>query len=438
MDETAKLIQELTDAALGRRDQPLVIAPVDRRAVDVELGVIDQHGALDTMPEPAGSLAALKRAVLRIAGFNWSRQRAVNHSIAESLRSMLTELDEMRAATAQYERRAAMAAAASAATAEALQASTERELRVTGRRVDETLAGYGIDLAAMRTSLATVQAELASTQVELNALATRLLVEQRHTAALRRELAQARDGASAAAEPELGTNATSVDEMYSRFEAAFRPSDDELDARFSEYLDVVEAVRERGLPLIDVGAGRGEFVGLLSRHSIDARGIDLNADAVEEARRLGRPVEYGDAVAYLRSLDSESIGAVTAFHIVEHLDPATTLELLDETLRVLRPGGVLVIETPNPTNVTVGAAAFYQDPTHLRPIVPAYLEFVLRDRGFSDVTMRFLHPLPDFGLDLITFDGPGAAATTQLLGHVEWALRGPQDYAAIARRPATR
>jgi 2-polyprenyl-3-methyl-5-hydroxy-6-metoxy-1,4-benzoquinol methylase len=434
VDETAKLIQELTDAALGRRDQPLVVAPVDRRAVEVELGVIDQHGALDTMPDPAGSLTALKRAVLRLAGFNWARQRAVNHSVGESFRSVLAELDETRALTAQYERRASMAAAASAASAEALQASTERELRVTGRRVDETLA----ELATLRAGLQTVEVELASTRAELNALAIRLLVEQRHTEALRRELAHARDGSTTATAPEVPIQVAGVDEMYSRFEAAFRPSDDELDARFSEYLDVVEAVRERGLPLIDVGAGRGEFVELLARHSIDARGIDLNADAVDEARRRGRPVEYGDAVAYLRSLDSESIGAVTAFHIVEHLDPATVLELLDETLRVLRPDGIVVIETPNPTNVTVGAAAFYQDPTHLRPMVPAYLEFVLRDRGFADVEMRFLHPLPDYDLELIALDEPGGAATMQLLDHVQWALRGPQDYAAIARRPATR
>ena len=225
-------------------------------------------------------------------------------------------------------------------------------------------------------------------------------------------------------------------ELYARFEAAFRPSDLDLVRRFEDYLDVVSHLRDGAYPLIDIGAGRGEFVEMLTGHGIPALGVDISVDAVEEAQRNGRRVEVAEANAYLSTLESESIGAVTAFHVIEHLEPEVVLRLLDESLRVLRPGGVLIIETPNPTNLNVGAAAFYHDPTHLRPVTPTYLEFLVPDRGFSDVETRFLHPQPEYSLELGPENGQHAAASHMLLEDVRWALKGPQDYAVIARRPA--
>jgi len=97
---------------------------------------------------------------------------------------------------------------------------------------------------------------------------------------------------------------------------------------------------------------------------------------------------------------------------------------------------VLIIETPNPTNLNVGAAAFYHDPTHLRPVTPTYLEFLVVDRGFTDVETRFLHPQPEYSLELGLEEGAHAKATRMLLDDLRWALKGPQDYAVIARRPA--
>ena len=96
-------------------------------------------------------------------------------------------------------------------------------------------------------------------------------------------------------------------------------------------------------------------------------------------------------------------------------------------MRVLKPGGLLIVETPNPTNVVVGAAAFYRDPSHLRPIHPDYLQFLARESGFVAPELRFLHPCAGF-------EELGPERPTWRL-ELNWALFGPQDVALLARRP---
>jgi O-antigen chain-terminating methyltransferase len=39
------------------------------------------------------------------------------------------------------------------------------------------------------------------------------------------------------------------------------------------------------------------------------------------------------------------------------------------------PGGLLILETPNPENLVVGACTFWYDPTHIRPLPPAMMRF---------------------------------------------------------------
>ncbi len=92
-----------------------------------------------------------------------------------------------------------------------------------------------------------------------------------------------------------------------------------------------ETVRERqrvyvdelrdAAPVLDVGCGRGELLGLLREAGVDARGVDADADMVAYARGEGLDVEQADALAYLESLDDGSLGGVFAGQVVEHLPP---------------------------------------------------------------------------------------------------------------------
>ena len=97
---------------------------------------------------------------------------------------------------------------------------------------------------------------------------------------------------------------------------------------------------------------------------------------------------------------------VTAFHLIEHLPFDLLFQLVEQSQRVLVPGGLLLLETPNPENVRVGSHTFYHDPTHRNPITPTLISFLLRYLGLDRVEIERLHPYPEQdrvpGLDPLT------------------------------------
>jgi O-antigen chain-terminating methyltransferase len=187
------------------------------------------------------------------------------------------------------------------------------------------------------------------------------------------------------------------DDVYVQLEERFRGSRDLIKQRVSVYLPVLEAagVGSNTAPILDVGCGRGEWLELLRDKGLRASGVDANRLMVGECAARGLDATETDAVAYLRSLAEGSLGAVTAFHLIEHLEPSTLLALVDEARRVLRPGGVVIFETPNPANLLVAAYNFYLDPTHRNPIPAETARFFLESRGFANVQLLFVNPPPD-------------------------------------------
>ena len=116
---------------------------------------------------------------------------------------------------------------------------------------------------------------------------------------------------------------------------------------------------------------------------IDCRGVDLDEGMLLACRELGLPVETKDAISCLKSLTDESLSVVTAFHLVEHLTFEQLQAVVAQAHRVLKPGGLLIMETPNPENIVVATRNFYLDPTHQRPIPPELLFFVAEFYGFA-------------------------------------------------------
>jgi SAM-dependent methyltransferase len=218
------------------------------------------------------------------------------------------------------------------------------------------------------------------------------------------------------------------DSLYGEFEDVFRGTRENVKERQEVYLPVLKehAIGSPAMPLLDLGCGRGEWVELLSEHGLQARGVDLNEAMFARCRALGLEVVQADALPYLRSLPAECFGAVTAFHLVEHMPFDVVLSLVDESLRVLKPGGLLILETPNPANLQVGTLTFHLDPTHRKPLPSAMLRFFVEGRGFCDVLVQELHPYPE--VLRLAEDGNGAASRLN-----EW-LYGPQDYAVIGRK----
>jgi SAM-dependent methyltransferase len=216
------------------------------------------------------------------------------------------------------------------------------------------------------------------------------------------------------------------DSLYAAFEDVFRGSREDIIERLATYLErvTVAGAGQPDRPVVDIGCGRGEWLELLRREGLSAYGIDINMIMVERSVTLGLDARHADLMTHLHGLQDASRSAVTAFHVVEHLPFETLVDFLDEALRVLIPGGILILETPNPETMRVGATTFYNDPTHRNPLMPAVLQFVVEHRGFSDVEVLKLHP---FVQGLLT----GSSEDAQLLNRV---LFGPQDFAIIARR----
>jgi O-antigen chain-terminating methyltransferase len=198
-------------------------------------------------------------------------------------------------------------------------------------------------------------------------------------------------------------------------------------------------------PVLDLGCGRGELLLMLREAGVPATGVDGDFALAGAARRRGLEVVEGDVLDVLRTLDDGSRGAVTALHLFEHLSPEVLMAVLEEVRRVLRPGGLLIVECPNPHSLRVGGALFWQDPTHRRPLLPETLELLLQAAGFSVDRIETLHPFPED--QLLMDDEGGTAAVTdidlttlaervdRLRRRLDDILNGPRDFAVWAVKP---
>ncbi|MES2161686.1 MAG: methyltransferase domain-containing protein [Pseudomonadota bacterium] len=173
--------------------------------------------------------------------------------------------------------------------------------------------------------------------------------------------------------------------FYRAFEDRYRGSRELIKERLRAYQPFIAPLAALQAPpaALDLGCGRGEWLELLGEQGFRARGVDLDDGMLAACRERGLDVELGDAIACLRALPDQSLALVSAFHLVEHIPFELLQTLVAEARRVLLPGGLLVMETPNPENLVVGASSFYLDPTHLRPIPPQLLAFVAEFGGFG-------------------------------------------------------
>jgi len=182
-----------------------------------------------------------------------------------------------------------------------------------------------------------------------------------------------------------------LDALFMTFEDEFRGSRQEIKTGLSVYLPLVEAVRAQcgEKPVYDLGCGRGEWLELLREWGIEGTGVDLNAVCVRECHDHGLNALHAEALAALRDLPDGTLACVSAFHLIEHLPLEMLIALMDEALRVLAPGGLLLFETPNPRNILVGSGDFYRDPSHRNPVFPDTLAFIGEQRGFTPSSIAF-------------------------------------------------
>jgi len=290
--------------------------------------------------------------------------------------------------------------------------------RIT-RRVEEHSQGR----QALEASYRQVDMGLHHLRAEVTGQATRISVLLEEA---RKKISTVSDDAQLGRFSEEDKHA--LDAFYLSLEDRFRGTRDEIMERQRSYLPFLQNQKIGGkrMPILDIGCGRGEWLELLADSGLEARGVDLNRIFVAACKERGLNVSEGDAIEYLRDLPTGSLGAVTGFHIIEHLPLEELIRLIDETVRVLKPGGLAIFETPNPQNVLVGCHNFYIDPTHRNPLPGMTVQFMLEARGLCDVQILQLHPCPE---SFKVRDG-GPEMMQRFIDY----FYGPQDYAVIGRR----
>ncbi len=214
-----------------------------------------------------------------------------------------------------------------------------------------------------------------------------------------------------------------LNSFYVAFEDHFRGTREDISDRLKVYLPLIEKanVGTPDAPILDIGCGRGEWLKLLKESGYISRGLDINRVMVEQCQARGLEVIEADVINYLQSLPENSLGAITGFHIIEHLPFKTLMRLFSETVRVLKPQGLVIFETPNPDNVLVGSNTFYLDPTHINPLPSATIKFMAEMFGLYNTQVITLHPYPENA----KVDGQGIAE--RFNDH----FYGPQDYAVL-------
>jgi len=187
------------------------------------------------------------------------------------------------------------------------------------------------------------------------------------------------------------------DRFYLTFEESFRGTRELILERLRVYDDFLIPLQNthRGSAVVDLGCGRGEWIEKMLAMGFAAHGVDLDAAMLQSGQDKGFDVHQGDALAYLCHLPDNSQAIVSAFHLVEHISFDQLQALMVQAMRVLKPAGLLIMETPNPENLVVATRNFYLDPTHQRPIPPELLTFLPRLAGYERTQLVRLQEASD-------------------------------------------
>jgi SAM-dependent methyltransferase len=410
----------MTDVKAG--PQPAAIPPPDRSQLE-RLNTL--YRIIERAPAGAGFKARLAAGARRLFGRVLSRQQEFNAVVVDHInRNMALGFQAHQA---------------SVNTIEWVESSIDgyKDARDEIQRHLEAL------LARERRNDTAVHA-LAAQHDELRAA---LNVIQQATHGLKRELEKVATGSRVQADPgsrprDPTPSASQFDDLdshkYVGFEDQFRGSPDEIRRRVQDYLPIFEQASD----VLDVGCGRGEFLELLRDGGVRARGIDVNPAMVEVCRGKGLDVETADALAYLQALPDSSLGGLFAAQVVEHLEPRYLTRLLDAAFDKLRPGAPIVLETINPACWFAFFESYIRDLTHVRPVHPDTLKFLLIATGFQRVEIAYRAPYPE-GDKLQTL-AHGSGAPTSFDDMIETLNANVEkinrllftylDYAAIGRR----
>lgn len=429
-EEIATLVREIRERVRARYPETAAggIALPDLtpllHARDLAEGKVAAIGTVN--PRPPGVvndlIQAVKRLIARVLDWHVREQVEFNRAVVRSLDAILEALNENNralaavaagTAAAREEAAAAREQAASAAQLSSdlsaswsawrqewerklatnelqflrsvaeLQGAFQHRTSLMEANFRETVKSQHADFqSALERAIVEVQRQLAKDFEKERAEFARLI----HT-----ELRLIRQRLSAPAGPPVappGEAAERIPDLdWMRLAEQFRGDPEDIRRRQRFYLPFLEGCRR----VADLGCGRGEFLELMREAGIEAVGVDSDEACVTLCRSKGLRAETADLFEWLRRTP-ESFDAVFCAQVVEHLPPARLPEFVRLAAAVLRPGGVLIVETPNPQCLAIFATHFYLDPSHVRPVPAPLLRFLMEEAGFSGIEVHWLAP----------------------------------------------
>lgn len=273
----------------------------------------------------------------------------------------------------------------------ATQLAGQAELR---QQVCDSLAEQSRHVSALVGRLSALEAQLRGWSGQLKELGERVELQRSTPQPIP---ARPQNGSTASAAP-VHTVSAAPEEPASpaefdflAFEALTRGEEQTISTEQQKYLEWFRASSN----VLDGGCGRGEFLELLRSEGIDAYGVDTDAHMVEHCAGKGLRVVQAEFLSHLRGVEDGSLGGIFLGQVVEHLPSDQLIGLPALAYRKLRPGGAIVLETINPTCLSTFSGAFYADPTHVKPVHPKALEYLLLASGFGQPTVIYSAPVPD-------------------------------------------
>jgi 2-polyprenyl-3-methyl-5-hydroxy-6-metoxy-1,4-benzoquinol methylase len=224
---------------------------------------------------------------------------------------------------------------------------------------------------------------------------------------------------------------------YYVFEEKFRGPRENIQKHFAQFIDYFANCTN----VLDIGCGRGEFLELARDRGINARGIDVNEDMISFCKSKGLEVELKDAVDALCEIEDKSLDGVFISQVVEHLSPDYLINMLKLCNSKIKYGFYIIIETVNPLSL-FSLANFFIDLSHIKPVHPETLKFLLNTTGFRDIETKFSSPVPsEIKLQkFLNLDGLAEKSKSMIeiynqnIDMINNALYGPQDYAVIGKK----
>ena len=396
----------------------------------------------------------------RFEFYTWSQQRTItdrqdqqHKELSETLQQLSAQMLDITQRTTEQQRASELALAQQAvfeerfaetrthfdestsrltgklaAAAQEITSSTKRieSLREQIASLQQTVGQQQHDISDRKAENQQVIDQLQPLRLRQEKSEAELLMQERRLTVLLEALARHSPATHDRHVTEVAANEEDhrLDPLYASFEDEFRGPTDEVRRRFQVYVPFLKEAHITS-DVLDLGCGRGEWLELLESEAIAARGVDRNRIFVERCRRAHLNVVEDDALVYLRSLPDESLNAVTAFHLVEHVPFEMLIKLVDQIVRTLRHGGMVIMETPNPENFMVGSYSFYTDPTHRNPIPSRTLQFLLEWRGLKTIEV----------LKLRSRDEAKIEGDTELVKRFNEYFYSAPDYGVIAGKP---